>query len=73
VILDITIPGEMGGEETFEHLRALDPQVKALISSGYATNPVMAHYAQYGFAGMVTKPYTVERLQIILQRVLGQT
>jgi PAS domain S-box-containing protein len=73
VILDLTIPGEMGGEETVEHLRALDPQVKALISSGYATNPVMAHYAQYGFAGMVTKPYTVERLQIILQRVLGQT
>ena len=51
VILDNTIPGGMGGQDTITHLRALDPQVKALISSGYATDPVMADYAPYGFDG----------------------
>ena len=72
VILDITIPGGMGGQETIVRLRALDPQVKVLISSGYATDPVMANYAQYGFDGVVAKPYTVQRVQMALQRVLRQ-
>ncbi len=73
VILDITIPGGMGGRETLERLRAIDPQVKALVSSGYANDPVMAHYAEYGFDGVVTKPYTIQRLHEALRRVLGQT
>jgi two-component system cell cycle sensor histidine kinase/response regulator CckA len=72
VILDITIPGGLGGLDTIARLRALDPQVKALISSGYATDPVMANYAQYGFDGVVPKPYTVQRVQQTLQRVLRQ-
>ena len=72
VILDNTIPGGMGGQGTITHLRALDPQVKALISSGYATDPVMANYAQYGFDGVVPKPYTVQRVQMALQHVLRQ-
>jgi PAS domain S-box-containing protein len=71
VILDITIPGGMGGKETLEHLRAIDPQVKALISSGYANDPIMANFAQYGFSGVVSKPYTAHRLSDALQRVLG--
>jgi CheY-like chemotaxis protein len=72
VILDNTIPGGLGGPDMIAHLRALDPQVKALISSGYATDPVMANYAQYGFDGVVPKPYTMQRVQQILQRVLRQ-
>ena len=72
VILDITIPGGMGGQETIARLRALDPQVIALISSGYATDPVLASYAQYGFDGVVAKPYTVQQVQMALQRVLRQ-
>ena len=72
VILDNTIPGGMGGQDTIVRLRALDPQVKALLSSGYATDPVMANYAQYGFDGVVPKPYTVQRAQTALQRVLRQ-
>jgi CheY-like chemotaxis protein len=47
VILDYTIPGGIGGLETLAHLRAIDPQVTALISSGYANNPVMADWAYY--------------------------
>jgi PAS domain S-box-containing protein len=70
VILDITVPGGLGGKEAIEHLRALDPQVKALISSGYTNDPIMANFAQYGFSGVVTKPYTVEWLQQTLQRIL---
>jgi CheY-like chemotaxis protein len=71
VILDITIPGGMGGLETITQLRTLDPQVKAIISSGYANDPVMANFQVYGFSGMVTKPYTVHKLRDVLQRVIG--
>jgi CheY-like chemotaxis protein len=70
VILDITIPGGMGGLEALEPLRAIDPQAKLLISSGYANNPVIANYQQYGFNGVITKPYTVQRLHDILQQVI---
>ena len=70
VILDITIPGGLGGKETMARLRAADPQVKALISSGYAHDPILANFAQYGFCGVVTKPYTVEQLHHTLQGVI---
>ena len=70
VILDYTIPGGMGGLETLHRLRAIDPQVKALISSGYANNPVMADWAYYGFRGVVAKPYTMAQLQETLHNVL---
>ena len=70
VILDYTIPGGMGGLETLARLRAIDPQVTALISSGYANNPVMADWAYYGFSGVVAKPYTIAQLQEALHNVL---
>ena len=70
VILDYTIPGGMGGLETLTRLRAIDPQVTALISSGYANNPVMADWAYYGFNGVVAKPYTMAQLQEALHNVL---
>ena len=72
VILDYTIPGGMGGLETLHRLRAIDPQVKALISSGYANNPVMADWAYYGFRGVVAKPYTMAQLQATLHNVLSE-
>jgi CheY-like chemotaxis protein len=70
VILDITIPGGMGGLEALEPLRAIDPQAKVLISSGYANNPVMANFEQYGFNGVIAKPYTMQKLLEVLQRVI---
>jgi signal transduction histidine kinase len=70
VILDYTIPGSIGGLETLARLRAIDPQVTALISSGYANNPVMADWAYYGFSGVVAKPYTIAQLQEALHNVL---
>ena len=70
VILDYIIPGGMGGLETLAHLRSIDPQVTALISSGYANNPIMADWASYGFSGVVAKPYTIVQLQEALHNVL---
>ena len=70
VILDLTIPGGPGGEEVIKDLLALDPNVRAIVSSGYANNPVMSDPAAYGFKGTISKPYTVNALRKIVARVL---
>lgn len=71
VILDMTIPGGMGGEEAVGRLRALDPSLKAIVSSGYSRHAVMAAYQGYGFDGAVAKPYRLKDLSEVLQAVLG--
>lgn len=71
LIMDLTIPGSMGGVETLEKLQALDPEVKALVSSGYANDPVMANYRKYGFCGVIPKPFRVEELKEILNEILS--
>ena len=70
VILDLTIPGGMGGLDTIKALRELDPQVSAIVSSGYSTDPVMAQHEQYGFRGVVTKPYLARDLAAAVQEAL---
>jgi CheY-like chemotaxis protein len=70
VILDHTIPGGMGRRETIARLRAPDPQINAILSSGYANDPMLADFTSCGFRGVVAKPYTVENLQEALHRVL---
>jgi PAS domain S-box-containing protein len=70
VIMDLTIPGGMGGLETIGHLRQIDPGVKAIVSSGYANDPVMADYENYGFCSMVLKPFIIEELSNILNRAI---
>jgi PAS domain S-box-containing protein len=62
VILDLTIPGGMGGKEAIGRLLQLDPQAKALVSSGYSNDPVMADFSSFGFCGAVVKPYKIEDL-----------
>lgn len=69
-ILDLTVPGSMGGRECFDALRRLDPAVRALVSSGYSNDPLMADYRSYGFAGIINKPYRFEDLQQLLHRLL---
>lgn len=71
VVLDLTIPGSMGGLETLEELKDLHPEVKALVSSGYANDPAMAHYLDYGFVGVIPKPFNIQELQKTLSQVLA--
>ena len=70
VIMDLTIPGGMGGKEAIEKLIEIDPNVKAIVSSGYSTDPIMANFKQYGFSGVVTKPYKVKDLGEILNKAI---
>jgi len=62
VIMDLTIPGGMGGKETVEKLRSFDPCLKAIVSSGYSNDPIMANYKQFGFDGVVPKPIIYNQL-----------
>ncbi|NDA67505.1 MAG: PAS domain S-box protein, partial [Verrucomicrobia bacterium] len=62
VIMDLTIPGGMGGKEAIQKLLEIDPEVRAIVSSGYSHGPEMANHKQHGFRGMVGKPYKVEEL-----------
>lgn len=70
IICDLTIPGGMGGLEAAREMLTLNPQVKFIVSSGYATDPVMANYEEYGFNGRVAKPYSFAELQQVVQQVL---
>ena len=72
VILDITVPGGIGGREALLELKSLDPDVKAIVSSGYSNDPIMAHYKNYGFAGVVSKPYKIEEVSRIISEILDQ-
>ncbi len=70
-ILDLTIPGGMGGRDTIKKLHEIDPDIKGIVSSGYSTDPIMSDYEDYGFNGVVIKPYKVEELQKVVCRVMG--
>jgi len=71
VILDLTIPGGKGGRETVQEIRKLDPRVKAIVSSGYSDVAVMADYRDYGFDGVMAKPYRIEEMSRVLHDILG--
>ncbi|MGD8237400.1 MAG: PAS domain S-box protein [Armatimonadota bacterium] len=70
VIMDLTVPGAMGGQDAIRSLLVMDPDVKAIVSSGYSTDPVMADYKQHGFAAVVPKPYNIAELGKAVQGVL---
>lgn len=70
VIMDLTIPGGMGGLAAIGELRGIDPAVKAIVSSGYSSDPVMANYRAHGFAAMIAKPYEVNEFARVLRETL---
>ncbi|MBD3316628.1 MAG: response regulator [Chitinivibrionales bacterium] len=71
VILDLTIAGGMGGIETIQKLRKLDGTIRAVVSSGYAEDPAMEKPEEYGFMGVVKKPYRIRDLKSVLGRVMS--
>ncbi|HQP49860.1 MAG TPA: GAF domain-containing protein [Spirochaetota bacterium] len=72
VIMDLTIPGKMGGARTIQKLREIDPGITAIVASGYSNDPIMARYGEYGFAAVLAKPYRREELGEVLNRVLKE-
>jgi two-component system, cell cycle sensor histidine kinase and response regulator CckA len=72
VILDLTMPGGMGGKETMARLREIDPRVKAIVSSGYANDAIMSDYQNYGFSAVVTKPFSIEEMYRKLEDLIGK-
>ncbi len=66
-ILDLTVPGAMGGKEAIQHLRSLDPQIKAIVTSGYSDDPIMCDFQKYGFQGILIKPYEIHELATMLE------
>ncbi len=71
VIMDLTIPGGMGGKVAIQEFKKYDPEVKAIVASGYSSDPIISQYAEYGFSGCVRKPFTVKELSEVLKRLLG--
>jgi CheY-like chemotaxis protein len=72
VILDLTIPGGIGGKEGIERLIRIDPDIKAIVSSGYSTDPIMANYPDYGFSAVLVKPYRLQDISRVLQEILTE-
>ncbi|MGD8240036.1 MAG: response regulator, partial [Armatimonadota bacterium] len=68
--MDLTIPGAMGGREAIKRLREVDPEVKAVVSSGYATDSIMTDFSEHGFCACVAKPYRIEELGEALHRAI---
>jgi len=70
VILDLTVPGGMGGQECIRQLLELDPDCRAIVCSGYASDPIMSRFAEHGFRGVLAKPFTLADLSNALDGVV---
>ena len=70
VIMDLTVPGSMGGKEAVSRLRKLHAEARVIVSSGYSNDPVMAHYKDYGFDAKVEKPADLGELSAILRTLM---
>jgi CheY-like chemotaxis protein len=62
VIMDLTVPGGMGGKEAVQEILAIDGRARVLVSSGYSDDPIMANPQSFGFVGGITKPYDLDDL-----------
>lgn len=72
VIMDLTIPGGMGGVEAIARLRQLDPAVRGIVASGYSNDPIVASHGDFGFIAAMPKPYTMKKLAEVLQEVIAR-
>ncbi len=71
-IIDLTIPGGMGGVEIHRELKRIDPGIKTIVSSGYYNDPIMSRFDEHGFVGCIAKPYKTEEFSRALSEVLGE-
>ncbi|MGL1904288.1 MAG: response regulator [Fibrobacterales bacterium] len=62
IILDLTIPGKKGGKDTISEIKSFDPNVSAIVTSGYSSDPVMQEHSQYGFKAILSKPFSMDEL-----------
>ena len=72
-IMDLTIPGGMGGRETMANLRAIDSTARVIVTSGYSSDPVLANFAAYGFSGKLAKPFNIRELGEALKAAIMGT
>jgi len=70
LLVDLTVPGGMGGREVVKQIRERDASVRAIFSSGYSTDEIMANYEEHGFCARVSKPYRAADLTKVLRDVL---
>jgi PAS domain S-box-containing protein len=71
IVMDLTVPGGMGGREALEKILVIDPKVRAIVSSGYSQDPILANHSAHGFRGILPKPYSLDQLTKALQEVLA--
>jgi CheY-like chemotaxis protein len=71
VLMDLTIPGGMGGMEAVKRIREIDSKVKAIVCSGYSNDTIMANYKTFGFRAVVPKPYSLKQLSGTISDVLS--
>ena len=70
-IMDLTIPGGMGGKEAMQEILVINPAAKALVSSGYSNDPIMANCKDFGFCGAIVKPYQLLELKKAICQALA--
>jgi CheY-like chemotaxis protein len=70
VILDLSVPDGMGGKEAIGLLKAFDPEVKAVVSTGYSNDPAVLDFTGYGFSGKLAKPYKINDLKNVLEQLI---
>jgi len=70
VIMDLTIPGGLGGKEAAERILSVFPTACLIVSSGYSNDPIMSNYQEYGFSGAIAKPYDIHEVETVLYSLL---
>ncbi|NOX25923.1 MAG: response regulator [Deltaproteobacteria bacterium] len=71
VLMDLTIPGGMGGKEAVRGILDLDPAARVIVSSGYSNDPVLASFAEYGFCAAIVKPYRLQEMAVVIGPILA--
>ncbi|MCD6459372.1 cache domain-containing protein [bacterium] len=70
VIIDLVIPGEKGGKDIIKSLLKINPEIKAIASSGYSNDPILSGFEKYGFKAILSKPYSIQQLSAVLQKII---